>query len=346
MPVLPLLLACAPGAPDAFLAYVRGDDGYVVEPRALPALEDAGTMTGTLGSVRHGGRVVGNGAGEQYSGGRGLTVRYVVQDGVAVPLDQDGLLLYSFYGHLADATDTLEAGGLDLDAIFPVDIAWNPAVSPLLELAPADNAAYAIGANVFLLLPDGDNREVPLLANAGVVTHELGHAVLHLLMTGDPSSDPLVADTSTAAGMWQSALHEGFADSLAALTLDDPRFLDVSLDMPARYADTDAVLTAALLPDPAAVADSLLPIYDPYPLGTVFASLMWDIRVATDDAPATLELLFRGVEHWAPSGPDDLDGAVFLGALVAAAEPGTQRDVVCAAVELRIDGLLAVAGCP
>lgn len=164
MPVLLLLLGCTSRAPDAVLAYVRGADGYTIAPRPLPALVDPGTMSGTLGDVRHGVRLVGS----------------------------DG-----------------------------EDIAWNPAVSPLLEVSPADNAAYAIGANLFLLL-------------------------------------------------------------------DDPRFLDASVTMPARGLDGTAILTEALLPNPDTLADSLLPICDPYALGAVFVSLLWDIRVATDDPEGTL----------------------------------------------------------
>lgn len=341
-----LLYACTSEAPDAVLAYVRGDDGYAIEARTLPELSDAGTMSGSLGDMRHGGRIVGGAGNEHYSGGRGLVVGYVLRDGVAVPLDQDGLLVYSFYGHLADAVRALGAHGIDTAPIFPIVLAWNPAVSPLLELAPADNAAYAIGANLFLLLPDGDDRDVPLLANAGVVTHELGHALLHLLMVGDPLQEPIVTDVVSEAGMWQAALHEGFADSLAVLLLDDARFLDPSIPMPAREVDAGAVLTTGLLPDVEALADSLLPIYDPYPLGTVFASILWDVRVATDDPAATLDLLVRGVEAWAPEVAADIEGGIFLSGLASAALSGPQHDALCAAIADRIEGLLVVEGCP
>jgi len=328
------------------LAYVRGADGYMITPRALPALEDPGAMSGALGVVRHGGRLVGPEEEQRYTGGRALTVRYAVTDGVAVPADQDGLLLFSFYAHLADARDALAARGVDLGPMFPVGLAWNPAVSPLIELSPADNAAYAIGANLFLLLPDGGDRDVPLLANAGVVTHELGHALFHLRMTGDPLAQPLATDATTRAGMWQASLHEGFADALAALLLDDPRFLAPSVELPARDLDGSAILTEALLPDPDALADALLPIYDPYALGSVFASLVWDLRVASDDADATLALLLAAIDIWAPFEPADIDGQRFLEALHTASIDVDQQDSVCDAIAARMGGLLVVDGCP
>jgi hypothetical protein len=346
VPLFLLLVGCGPAPADAFLAYVRGADGYAITPRAIADLDDGRRMEGSLGTIDHGGRLVGSGEDAHYTGGVPLNVRYVVREGVAVPLDVDGLLLYSFYGNLEDTLDSLE-GKVDTSPIFPVDFAWNPAVSPLLELSPVDNAAYAIGSNLFLLLPDGGHRDVPLLANAGVVAHEFGHAVFHLLQVGDPHVQPIVSDTTSEAGLWQSSLHEGFADSLAVLVLDDPHFLSVSIDMPARDVDGSAVLTDALLPANAVndIASSVLPIYDPYPLGTVFASTFWDIRVATDDPEGTLDLLLRTPTTWAPETTADMDGFKYLDALVASAD-AEQLPAVCAAIATRFAGFYVAGGCP
>lgn len=338
--MLAALLGCSSEPPGAVLAYVREDAGYAVAARALPALEDPGAVSGELGAASHGGRF----AGEDYTGGAPLEVRYAVRDDVAVPLDRDGLLLWSFYGHLADARDALAARGVDIAPIFPVPLAWNPAVSPLFELVPSDNAAYAVGANLFLLLPDGDDRPVPLLANAGVVTHELGHALLHLQMRGDPLAEPLAPDTTTVAGQWQAAIHEGFADALAGLLLDDPAFLDPSLDLPARRLDGDAVLTEALLPSADEGAIAIVPTYDPYPLGSVIAAAAWDVREALDDPDRALALLLRGVDAWAPASTEDLDGERFLAAWVAAADE-EEREALCAALDARFGSLLAAEGC-
>ncbi|MFN7143086.1 MAG: hypothetical protein ACK4YP_04875 [Myxococcota bacterium] len=337
-------LACASAPPGEVTIYARDAGGYTIAPREVPALEDPRRVSGELGTVRHGGRFAKGDEGP-YTGGRALDVRYVVQDGVGVPLDQEGLLLWSFYAHLASARDALTERGLDVSPIFPVDIAWNPAVSPLIELSPADNAAYAIGSNLFLLLPDGDDREVPLLANEGVVVHELGHAVFHLLTRGDPTASPLVADASTEAGMWQASMHEAFADALATLLLDEPRFMDPSIDMPARWVDANAVLTDALLPSAGSGDATAALLYDPYPLGSVFASAVWDVRVDLDDRDRALALLFRAVEAWAPRGGSDLDGARFLAAWVEAADE-EERAYVCRAIHFRMDGVLTAEGCP
>ncbi len=335
------LLSCTARPPDRYLAYVGGgaEDSadYAITARSVSSLEDARTLDGALGQVFHGGRLVGPVEAARYGGGVSLDVRYALEDGVAVPADQEGLLLYSFYGHLEDARTAVEAHGVDLGPLFPVDMAWNPAVSPLVELSPVDNAAYVVGSNLFVLLPDGDDRDVPLLANAGVVTHELGHAVFHLLQRGDALAEPIVSGGATSeAGLWQASLHEGFADALAALLLDDPRFLTPTLDMPARDMEGDSILTEELLPENAidTLSSSVVPIYDPYALGTVYASMAWDIRLGLDDPGAALDLLLTGVRRWAPTEAEDMDGFAYLDAIAGSAS-ADQRAVVCDAIARR-----------
>lgn len=336
--ILLLLTACGATSSDRYLAFVRGDDGYSVAPREIATLVDAVQMSGDLGVIEHGGTFVGDPNAADYAGGVALEVRFSVVDGVAVPADEDGLLLFTFYADLEDARAMAVAHEIDVDPIFPIDMAWNPAVDWQIEFAPADNAAYATGANTFVLLPDGGNRDVPILGNTGVIRHEFGHAIFHLLTVGDPHASPIVTDVNTEAADWQASLHEGFADSMAALSLDDAQFLSDSLDMPARHLDGDAVMESKL--DPANVvaeaSSDALSFYDPYPLGTVFASVAWDTRVSLDDPDAALDFLVRGVQAWDPAA--DLSGASFLDAWVAAANGPVQRQVLCAAITNRFTG--------
>lgn len=340
--LLPLALGCSETDADLFLAFHRGDDGdYSVAPVAIPELTDPVAMSGELGTISHGGLFVGDLASPSYSGGSPLHVGFSTEDGVAVPADSDGLALFTFYAHLAAARAAVQAEGVDIDAIFPMAGAWNAAADWSLEFSPSDNAAYASGANVFLLLPDGGQREVPLLANQGVIFHEFGHAVFHLLTAGDPYGPPVVEELGSTAANWQASLHEFFADASATLLLDDARFLDVSLEMPERHVDADASYSADL--DPAAFAgddSDLLGFYDPYPLGTVYASVAWDLRLALGDPARVYSLLVRATESWAPSasfaGPEFWAHALSL----ADAEEGP---VLCFALEAR--GVAGVEGC-
>lgn len=342
------LAGCSGVQADHVMAFVRGDDGaYSIGVRELPELTDAGAMTGTLGRVRHGGRIQNEADGSgTYTGGIGITVHAAVEriDGVdvAVPEDEDGLLLYTFYANLAAVRGAVEAHGVDVSAVFPMDAAWNPAVSPMLELAPADNAAYATGANVFMLLPDGGDRDVPILGNEGVIFHEFGHAVFHLLMTGDPLAPPIAMDPTTEAYFWQSSLHEGFADTMATLLLDDPAFIDASIDMPDRHVDDDhAVVDADMLPSTR--VDGMALVDDPYPLGTVYASFAWDLRKASDPDTA-LAVVLDAVRAWAPADASGVDGATYLAALLASASAAGLGDAACASNTARF-ALLEVP-CP
>lgn len=341
-----ILLGCTPVQTDHLLTWARADDGtYTIAVRDVPELDDATHMRGDLGTVTHGGRILNHADGSgDYTGGVPLSVHTDVQtiDGqeVAVPLDEDGLLLYAFYANLAAVRTATEAHGIDVSPIFPMAAAWNPAVSPLLELAPADNAAYATGANMFMLLPDGGNRDVPVLANQGVIFHEFGHAVFHLQMTADPTAPPLAMDPTLESYYWQASLHEGFADTLATLLLDDPHFIDISLDLPNRHVDDDhAVVDDAMLP---ATRLSGL-IDDPYPLGTVYASFAWDLREASDPDVA-LQIVLDAIAEWAPAQASDIDGVPYLSALLEAADHAGLGDVACASNEARF-ALLGVE-CP
>jgi hypothetical protein len=330
------LLACAPEKPEEFLAWVEGEEGYSITARSIPELEDALHMKGSLGQVTYGGHVPLTGT--RYTGGQTLIVPYDLQNGVAIPADVDGLMLYSFYGNLGDARRWVEAHNQSLDAIFPLAMAWNPAVSPLIEFSAADNAAYAVGNNFFVLLPDGQHRKVPLLANRGVIAHELGHAVFHLLTAGDPFAPMLVEDPSSTAGRWQSSLHEAFADVQAALLTEDPAFISASLDMPSRDLSRESVMTEAILPDNGSPL-----LYDPYPAGTVFASLLWELRVQTDDPDETYALLLRTAAAWRPK---TVNGASWMETLLAQAD-ADQREILCEVAMVRLGEFWDSSGsCP
>lgn len=320
------LIACVAPTPDSVLAWQLTGSGYEIVPRVLPELTDAAHMVGTLGTIRYGGRLADSGG---FDGGRELDVRYVLDDGVAVPLDSSGVILYSFYAHLADVVVWADERGFAASPLLPVPIAVNPAVNLLLEISPADNLAYATGYHAFLLLPDGGERDVPLAANLGVVAHEFGHALFHALLSGSPERPPLVGDSSSAQGRWMVSLHEGFADILGALITDDPRFIRDSLDVDSRDLDAGWVLTDTLVPKD---GGSALELYDPYPLGTVFAATFWDVRVASDDPDRTARLVLDAVEAWDPD-PATLHGRDLLAAAVDVS--GMYRLALCTSIGAR-----------
>ncbi len=349
-----LLSGCGPEHPaNAYLSFQRADQGdYVVAPREMGSMDDLGAVSGSLGRVWQGGYVSMEADGDTfYDGGRSLRVGYQVDDpagGLAVPLDEHGLLLWSYYGHLHDLSLELNDHGFDRDVFFPIDAAWTPVLpDAMLELLPMENAAYATAGHFFILLQDLISKDVPLAANAGIVRHEFGHALFHWLTTGDTlASSPFETAEQTEDSLFYSSLHEAYADSFAALTLDDPDFFAASLNMPDRDLSGDHAVGSVQLPaDFLADADEeLLAIWDPYPVGTLYASTAWDLRLALDDPHQALALLTDAVVAWNERG-DPGDAWGLLDTWVEVAPEGAARDSLCASIERRFQGAHTVAAC-
>jgi len=353
-----LLTACTGGDANRFQAYLTQEGAYRIGPRDLPTLRDPERIRGALGNAYAGGVLDIDFQTYEitYIPGRDLQVQYVVQGGIAKPLDRDGLILFSFYGHLEDARDSLDAAGVDVSPLFPVSIGVTPAVPQLdLALMPVENAAYAPSANAFILLDDLEDREVPLAANAGVVTHELGHGVFHLLTSGDTYA-PKPFDVLGPAANGVSSLDEGFADMLAALVTNDPDFISASWDMPER--DVSGEQTSAAVPEefgvPLPENAQDVTFYDPYPLGSVFAAVAWDVYESTGDRDATLVLITSAVEEWAAREVPVQDQLSEEEALITAyrwlgvlEEIGTpeQSAAVCESVGFRFAGHIELDAC-
>ena len=341
--MLTLLLACS-AQPDRYRVFQMEPDGsYRLQNRAIEGLDDAGSLSGDYGVGWTGGALTidwesGNWG---YEEGRPLDILYANDDGVAKALDRDGLVLFSFYAHLEDAVAALDEAGTDASPLFPVDIAITPALSdPSLAFLPAENAAYAPSANTFILLDDLVDKDVPLAANRGVVTHEFGHGTFHLLTTGGDVYGPgLSTDDDIVKSNHTRSLDEGFADMLACLVTDLPDSFEASLSVPERDVTGDHTAAAvAVLPE---ASEGLG--YNPYPLGTVFASLVWDVRVETDDRLGTLDWVLATTEEWGVSG-DKLSYAW----LDIGHQLGTpaQQAALCASAAWRFEGVYTVEACP
>lgn len=337
------LLACT-AQPDRYRVLQLQDDGaYALENRAIDGLTDASRLEGDYGIGYTGGALLinWNTGNWSYEEGRRLDILHSVDAGVAYPLDRDGLVLYSFYAHLEDAAAGLAEAGLDITPLFPINIAVTPSLSdPSLAFLPAENAAYAPSANTFILLDDLVAKEVPLAANRGVVTHEFGHGTFHYLTTGGDVYGPgLSTDNDATLSNHVSSLDEGFADMLACLLTDDPASFEASLAVPERDATGDHVAAeVAVLPDEAEGLG-----YDPYPLGTVFASLVWDVRVETDDRLATLEWVLDGIETWGAEG--EKVSYHLLDILYESGDTG-QQEALCESAEWRFEDVYVVEACP
>ncbi len=277
---LTLLLGCTDTWEEHLVYEYVGEGVHQIGPVQTPALVDSVHVSGELGAASLGGRLRVTNDALFWQDGADITLDYVVDDGVFVPMDDQGLVLLSFYHHLAGVRDDLAQRGWqdDMDAIFPVTtIAWTPEQLVSAE-TPVENAAYlAGGINAFILYEDANNN-IPLGAHAGVVRHEFGHAWFQVLMqpvveralNGDPVVDDL------------RAVNEGFADMVAILSLNDPMAIPFVERNP-RLAHT---------------TDGFSGSDDPYSLGVVFAGFAWDARTVSGDAELTLELTVGALQDF------------------------------------------------
>ena len=300
-PVLLLLGGCAPPDADQLRVLQLLDDGsYEVLPTEVPSLKDPYHLVGDLGTGYQGGALGLSG----YKQGGTVRLDHTVTDGVATALTEDGLIFWSFYAHLDELNTELTDKGYDLEPIFPFDgFAYNPV--SIMDFQAAENAAYAPAGHVFILFPDL-LEDVPLAANSGIVRHEFGHAWFQWLTEGELRT---TGDTSTLdakAVNERRALNEGFADTLATLSLDHPTFMEASLNQPSRDVRGSWVATSDLYYSEGSAEEDPLGLsslsYDPYALGSVFAALAWDIRVGSDDPDWTLEIVVATTEQWGQGG--------------------------------------------
>lgn len=328
---------CAPEVPDRYLAIDGRAASYALEEVEIPELDDPYRMRGSLGDGAVGGYLSGNLFQQRidgYAGGSPIRLEYVVDDGVGVPLEQDGVILWSYYHSLSAFRQELEAAGVETDGVFPVPFAYQPSLGGILLTS---NAAYvADTVHLFVLLPDGGGDGIPLAANPGVIRHEFGHALFQYTIGGGVGiSTPAIALPEV------SSLNEGFADMVAALALDDPDFITPSIDL-----DGTRDLTG-----PHTLAGTDDPAENPYSRGTVYASFTWDVRLALDDPGETLRLTVRALEDWAADAPwDDGQAGVdrfpaVLANRVIGQRPALAGDV-CAAFATRFPGLPDPAACP
>jgi len=281
--------ACASPLPDRYLILQPIDGEYTAAPLEIPSITDARRLEGSLGNAVHGGKLrvdllEGLEGSESVVDGKPLQIGYTLDGDLGVATDPTGMMLWSFYAHLDGTKADLETRGYDTEPLFPVDIVFEPVISGY----PFDysNAAYSVEAGVFVLLPDAFDG-VPYGANIGIVRHEFAHRWFEELTGGARHS---YAD--------ERALQEGFADAYATLSLDDPTPFEASFNNDDRDVSGDAIA------DTLAIASS-----SPYAMGTVYASLAWDLREITDDPSATLDRWVAALNAW-HSGTNAEEGAV------------------------------------
>ena len=352
MIILSLFFACQ-DSPSAFQVIDIQDDSYEITQRSIDSLHSPKTMEGDLGNLYVGGsfNMDFNTTMLSYAKGRPLSVQYVVQDEVAYPIDRDGLIAFSFYNHLEDTVDFINTGSQDLDGLLPMDTAISPIISDLtLAFLPMENAAYVPTLHHFLLLTDAIPKEVPLAANKGVVAHEFGHALFHFLTTGGTTTPRLLATDAEGQDSLYS-LDEGLADVLGYLVTNRPNFIADSLENQDRALDTEH-LASNVSPLPGLNTDEgLLSLYNPYPLGSVFAATIWDVDVQLNDKSRLLNWVIDTTTEFGrqvslEERQDSIDlGMQWLDVWIDQAQTVEETTLACEAIQERWDSVYEVTSC-
>ena len=280
-----LLAACHP-PPDAsemlVYDYVGLDGEHALQPVPLGAVTDPVRMETDIGPATRGARFT---RGFDIVPGGPVHVEHTVVDDVFVPLDEQGLVLASFFHHIDEARQDLESRGhaAAADSLLPVDaVMWSPVF--VGELGAAENAAF-IDIETFagFILYNDANNNVPLGAHAGVVRHELGHGYLaNYLESYSGLREWELDELGVLSTVQARGLNEGFADMLAHLTLDDPGALPLGPERDPR--------------EPRTYNDVVLD--QPYSMGVVLAALAWDVRIILDDPDRTFDHVLVALKEW------------------------------------------------
>lgn len=214
-------------------------------------------------------------------GGNPVDPRWYLRDGVVVPEDFGSLLLFSYYAHMERCRDFFHTHGLPDELPGHIPTFHMPTMgTPMIggfQLIK-DNAAYSPTFGAFALFPRQLLMDqLPLAMNLGVVCHEYSHAVFHSVVAGDSlvPAGTLAGWPNRAANLIRS-VDEGMADVFGALVTADPDFIGQSIS---EDFGVDRDLAAPRRIDDAMTLhlDEAL-FYNPYPLGSVIASVLWSTR--------------------------------------------------------------------
>lgn len=356
-----VVLGCGPpGAEGAktFLVYDRnaGDGGYELVESRIETLDDVESIRGETAKLRGGGSIQLRESNPQtaeefenalaVADSKSPVADYDIRgDGVVVPGDFHSAMMFTLYHHLERARAFFIAAGVSEAALGSVPVHYYARIQIIVPVdILSDNAAYAFTLDAFLIPPSFALDDVPLSANRGVVVHEYAHLVFNRLVEEDARAPEYLIEPWPAPAINRlSALNEGIADIFAALETGDPNFIDASISDELFDVDRDLSKDRQLDDDLLAdVRESGRAGFNPYELGTVIASTVWELEALTDDDRLTRSLVetlrdFAGTEA-------DFSIADFFNRLHAHL-PAEIRDRACEIFESRLVAIREELSC-
>lgn len=342
--------ACAPDKEGPITAVVIGieaGEGFALRERTINTIESVADGRGGTAELIKEAKLTQDPNEEvdllaiEFTGGEPVKILFYEDGDVVVPADYDSLVLLSFYSHLEDAVDYFrQTLGIPVDTpgFLPITTEVAPELGFLEDLVLSDNAAYLPTEHVFFVLPAFFFEDyIPLGANDGVVTHEAGHALFHLVLNGTNRLPQEYADEwSEVTLRYMSSMNEGLADVFAVMRIQDPNFIEPSI--PGIEEERDASMHRVYT---AEIRDNItqqLEGFSPYDLGAVLASAMWRIAddpvngVGPDRAAQIAVNALEAMKVDATYQAGNVTIATYLNLVVAAATPG-EEPFVCTVLQ-------------
>lgn len=281
------LLACQPadlsGSVQAYVYRLEPSTRtYALERSTVDNLESLRSLRGRDIDVRAGSELNLSLGGDDVRRGSSFQLEWTTEaDGTIRPADLHSLYALSMYRNLDRVASLLRAHGHTPSA--PLDVFYFPRMDNLLlgdtRAGFTDNAAFAPGPNVFLIVPTFVLADVPMFLNEGVMAHEFGHAVIHQETFAEVGEASLL-DPHAAA------MHEGVADLIGFIATGDPDYIgptaDIQRDLsiPADYTDADYQALFASV-------EELIPTWDPHYDGSVMARAIYEAWPKGEDGKIT-----------------------------------------------------------
>ena len=283
-------------------AYNAEADAYQLHTQHLSTLENARRIRGSVAKLRGGASLHVESLLFQgdldfksetearnfdlVSGDHPVWAQYAYRDKVITPSDWESLMMFSFYHHVEEGISYYRVLGVPEEALGQLvshfQVQFSSAFVGGLPLV-GKNAAYTPIDDTFLLFPSfTDNNRIPLIVNEGVVVHELAHAIKHRILHGENRLPiPMRDDWPDAALNAYNSEDEGFADFFATVYSKNNDF--ISLSIKDEELDRNIALARPFSQElyDAMQEDALS--YDPYPLGSAFASWLYAIGQGDED---------------------------------------------------------------
>lgn len=250
---------------------------------------------------------------------------------IVYPEDFASLELLSTYYNMEKARAALALWGLT--ALPPRTVVAHATISDENGISPLpDGELYYAPLATFFAPAATPQEAVPAAFNLGAVAHALVHEAIEETVWGGallPAPELLAGnDTATLVARHVArSMAEGIADYLGVSVAEDPRWFDHSLQKDAAQRALDSIHCGTADMQSALAVDDAQVLYDPYPLGSVIASALWDEGSASTNQNTAKGVLAALPDLGTKAAGGTLALAAVLDTLVAHSPDGQRGDL-------------------